>query len=349
VDDDSQKRHVQFRINSDGTQLTSQSAHVISKFNPEQQIIRNVATANGIQSSDSSDDTRISNSAPLIRTNSATNEQIKESIKPKRSLSRIDSSQKSMKEFRIHPERFLSASNRYLPLLRRQALEIESKELHSKQQKDRNDSIKKQRSMFSPPMSRLSDGSDLIYDDAKSFLSEENELGFVHETLFLRIFFNDFSSRKSTPRTQLPIWLEQGRKVNKKHRSSSKLDMMQTMDDDEEENSERQMAIARLRDREFAHLNELIRSIPIEQILEPFSAIKTEEQNLIEQQKLLDYQRQSISTTTDQSPLKSTKIRRLSEILHSIDSLRCSDTVDRRARRQVDIEKNRAKLGILIF
>ncbi len=125
--------------------------------------------------------------------------------------------------------------------------------------------------------------------------------------------------------------------------------MMNTIDD--EDTSERRLAISRLHVREYARLNQLIRSNSIEQILEPFSAIKTDEQNQIntEKQKNLNYQRQSITSTTNQLPLKPTKIRQLSEILHSIDSLRCSDTVDRRARRQVDIEKNRAKLGILIF
>jgi hypothetical protein len=124
---------------------------------------------------------------------------------------------------------------------------------------------------------------------------------------------------------------------------------MNTIDD--EDTSERRLAISRLHVREYARLNQLIRSNSIEQILEPFSAIKTDEQNQIntEKQKNLNYQRQSITSTTNQLPLKPTKIRQLSEILHSIDSLRCSDTVDRRARRQVDIEKNRAKLGILIF
>jgi hypothetical protein len=160
-----------------------------------------------------------------------------------------------------------------------------------------------------------------------------------------------FLFRKYPPPTQQqPAWLEQERKTNKKLRSSKKIDLMGTSDDDDD-TSERRMAIARLRDREYARLQELIRSNSIQKILEPFSAIKTDEINPmdIEQEKFLNYKRLSIASTTDQSPLKSTKIRELSEILHSIDSLRCSDTIDRRARRQVDIEKNRAKLGILIF
>jgi hypothetical protein len=37
----------------------------------------------------------------------------------------------------------------------------------------------------SPPISCLSDGSDMTYDDAKSFLSEEIEIGFIFYLLFL--------------------------------------------------------------------------------------------------------------------------------------------------------------------
>ena len=119
-----------------------------------------------------------------------------------------------------------------------------------------------------------------------------------------------------------------------------------------EDTSEYRMAMARLRDHEYAHLNELIRSNPIEQILEPFSAIKTDDNDQadLEQQKSSNYSQQSpTSTKNEHLPIKTTKIRQLGDILHSIDSLHCSDTVDKRARRQVDLEKNRAKLGILIF
>ena len=116
-----------------------------------------------------------------------------------------------------------------------------------------------------------------------------------------------------------------------------------------DDNSERLLALARLRDREYAHLHELIRSNSIEEILEPLSAVKTDEQAPIdaEEKKRLNYKQQSTSVPVQEvTPLK---IRQLGEILHSIDSLRCSDANDRRARRQVDLEKNRAKLGILIF
>lgn len=150
---------------------------------------------------------------------------------------------------------------------------------------------------------------------------------------------------------QAPAWLTEARKANKKSRVSSKLSLMTPTDEDD--NDEHRATISRLRDREYAHLQELIRSNPIEHILEPFSAIKTDEIDPIDpkERKRLDYKRLSTISNVDQSSAlsKPTRIRRLSEIVRSIDSLRCSDTVDKRARRQNDIDKNRAKLGILIF
>lgn len=123
-----------------------------------------------------------------------------------------------------------------------------------------------------------------------------------------------------------------------------------------EDDTERLMAMARLRDREYAHLNELIRSHSIDDILEPFSPVKTDEHEstATDEQKRLNYQSQSTSGDKSLSAgagatTAVTKIKPLSDIIDSIDSLRCSDSSDRRARRQVDLEKNRAKLGILIF
>jgi hypothetical protein len=83
--------------------------------------------------------------------------------------------------------------------------------------------------------------------------------------------------------------------------------------------SERTLAISRLRDRQYAHLHKLIRSNSIEHILEPLSANKQP------------------------------KSKCLNDILHSIDSLRCSTTFNKHTRRQSDIDKNLSKLGILIF
>lgn len=121
---------------------------------------------------------------------------------------------------------------------------------------------------------------------------------------------------------------------------------------DLDDDSEHRTTISRLRDREYAHMQELIRSTPIEHILEPFSAIKTDEIEPIDskERNLSDYKPSSITANVNpSSSLKSTRIRRLSEIVRSIDSLRCAETVDKRTRRKIDIEQNRAKLGILIF
>jgi hypothetical protein len=167
-DEETPKRHVQFRINS---KRASQSAHVISKsrsLTDNKQSIRNVSSAHEIRSASTTYQSRTINSAPVITTVNHTEEQMKCPSKIKRPLSRIFSAKSSLQEFRLHPERFLSKSNRYLPLLKRQATDIESHELYIKQ-----------RTQLSLSTSHLSDGSDLAYDDAKSFLSEEFEAGFV--------------------------------------------------------------------------------------------------------------------------------------------------------------------------
>jgi hypothetical protein len=96
---------------------------------------------------------------------------------------------------------------------------------------------------------------------------------------------------------------------------------METVDDN---TSEHTLALTRLRDREYAHLHALIRSNSINHILEPFSSIKTSENK----------QRESMH---------------LGDIIHSIDSLRYSNTMAKHVRKQLNIEKNLSKLGILIF
>lgn len=137
-------------------------------------------SAEGILSTTEIHVSRPVNSAPPPRiispTVDNTSEQPKPSVQPRRSLARITSAKNSLKEFRLHPERFLSPSNRYLPLLRRQMSDISSKDPNNKMAKEKLEYLKKQRLSISPPISRLSDGSDLTYDEAKSFLSEEIDL-----------------------------------------------------------------------------------------------------------------------------------------------------------------------------
>ena len=130
---------------------------------------------------------RASNSAPLMRsllspTGQRDEECIKtESTKRASTASRSQLAKRSLDEFRLHPERFLSASNRYLPLLRRQVLEMQTRGLLIKRQREKSDSSssKKQHKLLPPSLSRLSDASDLVNDDAKSFLSEDADSGFV--------------------------------------------------------------------------------------------------------------------------------------------------------------------------
>ncbi|CAF1665891.1 unnamed protein product [Adineta ricciae] len=185
-------------------------------------------------------------------------EQMKPIIHSRRSPTRMISTKSTLQQFRLHPERFLSQSNRYLPLLRRQALKAQS---HLKD----------------------TDGSDLTYDDAKSFLSEEIE-----------------SNHSKKPKVRAP----------------KKIDLMETTVVD---TSERTMALSRLRQREYTHLQKLVHSKSIDHILEPLS------------------------------PSKQPQSRCLKDVLHSIDSLRCSTTCQNQQRRQSDIERNISKLGILIF
>jgi len=89
-------------------------------------------------------------------------------------VARRGSTSSSLKEFRLHPEKFLSSNNRYLPLLKRNAAEIETKLKKQEQQQKIIDNHHLQ--IRNQQLSQLSDqASDLTFDDAdvKSFLSEE--------------------------------------------------------------------------------------------------------------------------------------------------------------------------------
>jgi hypothetical protein len=135
------------------TERDSQSAHLSNK-NRSTQSSRTLTSADILQSM---------NSSTFITAFNQSEEEIKPSSKQKRPLSRLFSSKTSLQEFRHYPERFLSKSNRYLPLLHHQAMQIKSRELLHKHQA--------QSSFF--------DASDLAYDDVNSFLSEDIEIGFV--------------------------------------------------------------------------------------------------------------------------------------------------------------------------
>ncbi len=100
----------------------------------------------------------------------------KEPKKSRRPSSRIFASKQTLQQFRCHPERFLSQSNRYLPLLRRQAAD--------NQLKSKKNPIQS--------LGRFSDGSELTFDDAKSFLSEENETAQFVESFRFHLIYSIF-------------------------------------------------------------------------------------------------------------------------------------------------------------
>ncbi|CAF1158148.1 unnamed protein product [Adineta steineri] len=331
VDDDAQKRHVQFQIHSDNTILINETTPLMNKsnsYNENKHMKRNITSAPTVRTSNSSYDMRSTNSAPSCKTELSiigySKEKINQSLKSKRFIPQINSTKPSVQEFRLHPEKFLSASNCYLPLLRRHAIENETKEYLTKQQKEKNNNnlTKKQQIHFSPSLSRLSAESDVVFDDARSFLSDDNEIG------------------KYTSHSQLSHSNEQERK-NSKKRLPTKIDMMDTTSDDSLSHT---IAMARLRDREYARLNELVHSNLIEKILEPLSTIKNDENEQInlKQEKTSNNNKQQLNT--------SSRARQLADILRSIDSLSCSDMTEKHhTRKDVDVEQNQAKLGILIF
>jgi hypothetical protein len=290
--DENSKRHVQFQTN---TQRGSQSAHASRKSHSSSDHQRAIST-HGI---------RTINSAPPITTIDYVKEAIKTPSKPKRPSSRIFSTKNTLRAFSRYPERFLSKSNRYLPLLRRQAVEIESNEFYLKKQRTQ--------STF--------DGSDVAYDDAKSFLSEEVEAGFVHFFYSFIYFELIFFYRKSTINSHVPGWDSHIRRKTNKFRAPNKINLMETPPDDN--TTEYKITLSRLRDREYANLQKLIHSNSIENILKPFSKMKTIE----------DDQQQSMN---------------LNEILHSIDSLNYSTKINKHKQKKINIEKNLSKFGILI-
>lgn len=101
-------------------------------------------------------------------------------------------------------------------------------------------------------------------------------------------------------------------------------------------------AMARLRQREYTRLNNLVHSKLIEKVIEPLSTVKTD--NFDEQSA-----KQGSILPDRQTPFRPARARQLADILRSIDSLNCADNAEKRARREMDMEKNRAKLGILLF
>lgn len=115
-------------------------------------------------------------------------------------------------------------------------------------------------------------------------------------------------------------------------RTSSKLDLMETFDNTP---SEHAMIMARLRDREYARLQALIRTNSIGDLLTPFSPVKTDE--------FVDAKKYTRDTA------RVIRIQPLGDIVHAIDSLRRAESNDVRTRRQLDTADNRTNFDVLIF
>ncbi|UJR26970.1 hypothetical protein I4U23_008277 [Adineta vaga] len=322
-DDDTQKRHVQFQIITDANEVKSMNLIPESHSNNEIKLTkRNIISAPTIRSSSSLYNRRATNSASSIGTvsslSTSMHDQSNQLSSPKRSPSRFTVTKASLRDFRRHPERYLSPSNCYLPLLRRQAIENEAKESASKKQ-----------TILPRSVSGLSSELDVAFDDAKSFLSDDNDIG--KPTIRPSLSFSNENDRKNTTKS-LSL------KTNSKNTITNISEPHTT-------------AMARLREREYTRLNKLIHSNLIEKIIEPLSTVKTDDNEYqnVKQEHSFHYSRQSNSTVKDQSSLRPARARQLADILRSIDSLNCSDTAEKRARKELDMEKNRAKLGILIF
>jgi hypothetical protein len=166
--DESQKRHVQFRFHNETKQSSNRDAPVLDEL-----VARHTLSAVGTVLPNASCQVRSAKSAPLLRMNSSstdsTSQERKTVVINQRARSNTRPKKYSLKEFRLHPENFLSTSNRYLPLLLRQAAEIRS----------RHASVKREKIVSSPTLSHLSETSDTSSDDVKSFLSEETEFRFI--------------------------------------------------------------------------------------------------------------------------------------------------------------------------
>ncbi|CAF1061134.1 unnamed protein product [Didymodactylos carnosus] len=389
-----QKRHVQFRLNSSIQRRRSSQNNYLMP--------RTITSANGIKPPQENDQ-RESNSAPVFITHNGegtnspellhSNILIKINDNQTGTHSRRLSSKYSIKDFRLHPERFLSANNRYLPLLKRNAMENETRELLSKQQQKvpQNENYLRVRNQQT---SRLSDnsysGSDLTYDeDIKSFLSDD-----VTEVVFANKMARPEGWQDSENKTKRKISRRSSSAIVKPvaEKKKPKISKHNLNEDLIDEDYERLKAIKILRDREMSHLQELTKSKQIEDFLEPLSVTKHDdeeptaetpqyirqfqaklkggESNVLQSHGNVKPSTLSTTTTTtttnntavdrqiihiDDKPeyISSSKIasapnRRLSDILNTIDSLRCTDE-EKYSRRKVDIEKNRAKLGILLF
>ncbi|CAF0864162.1 unnamed protein product [Adineta ricciae] len=312
-DDDAQKRRVQFQMNTDSSEVQPTSLLLDSSTNDEiKPKQRTIISAPITLSINSLHKGRSINSAPFTRTVSSVPtsslSRSSQSLVPKRPPSRFIVSKSSLRDFRLHPEKYLSPSNCYLPLLRRQSIETKT-----------NERLPRQSTNLSRSTTGLSLELDAPFDDAKSFLSDDDTgKPIVHPQL---------SSSNERERRHMNVPLpKRANPIN----NSANIPESHTA------------TMARLRQREYTRLNNLVRSKLIEKVIAPLSTVKNDDcdEQSVKQDSILHDR---------QSSFRPARARQLADILRSIDSLNCADSVENRARREMDIEKNRAKLSILIF
>ncbi|CAF1037926.1 unnamed protein product [Rotaria sp. Silwood1] len=276
ISDDKEKpnHHVQSRTN---IKVGSQSAHVSSKSRSiidYQQSNRNITTVHGVRSYQN-DTLDSDTSVPIIN---HTKEENKTLSKPKRPSLRTLIGKSALEEFRQYPERFLSKTNRYLPLLRHQNMKNESNECNTKYENKQSSSS----------TSRYSSESDLIDDNVLLSVIDEIE------------------TRKSDIDSYISTSIIQDHRQSNEINKLNKIDLMKTISDNE---SERKLALLRLRNREYNHLQTLIHTNHIDHIIKPLSSMKTIE----------DQPRQSIN---------------LNYILNSMDSLSYSKIIHKYKRKK---------------
>ncbi|CAF2434040.1 unnamed protein product [Rotaria sp. Silwood2] len=290
-DKENSNDHAQIRTN---IKSGSQSAHASSKSRSiidYEQPNRNIITVHGVRPHHNytTDSTA---SIPIINHKKDEKKPLSKMTRPS---SRTLVVKSTLQEFRQYPERFLSKTNRYLPLLRHQAVKTtESNKCHTKQEKEHT--------QFSSSNSHHSSETNVTFDDESLSLIEE------------------VKERKSDIDSHISDLINHDHRQSKEVDKLNKIDLMKTVSDDK---SERKLALLRLRDREYNHLQTLIHSNRIDHILKPLSSIKT-----IENQ--------------------SRKTINLNYILNSMDSFYCSKTLDKHKRKQISIDKNPSKLPILI-
>lgn len=160
-------------------------------------------------------------------------------------------SKSSAQEFRRCPQRFLSQSNRYLPLVEQQAKKIESKQYSYKQRQARSKSP-----------------SFISNFSTTSTSMKENNTRFVLQFYNLLLDLIHFCFNR---RSKLLSGQSQRQRTTKETNILSKLDLMDTSVYDTEDHK---LALAYLRECEYRRLQTLINSDRMDRILQLFPTVQ---------------------------------------------------------------------------